>query len=114
MSVEILTSLNHKNLIIEGYTLVREYKLFLETKYDHFHPCVKVKIYQDELGQYSQQPSHRFCGPKQAGPYTSSRNGYASEQAALEGAIDDLLAFMPDPADNPNPDDDWFVPNHGY
>lgn len=114
MSIAILTTILQENLVIEGYTFVREYKLFLKTKYDHFHPCVKVKIYQDEVGQYSQQPSHRFHGPKQVAPYTSSRNGYPTEEEALQGAIDDLTVFMPDPVTFPNPDDDWFVPNPDY
>ena len=114
MTVEILTSLKNDNLIIEGYTLVREYKLLLNTEYDNFYPCVKVKIYQDEQGIYSQEPSHRLKTPKLANPYCSSINQYDNEQAALAGAIEDLMAFMPDPTKCPEPDMGWFVLNERY
>ena len=121
MSIDIdnvVEILDENDEVVESYVLLREMKLYLDVGHDHFHPCIKVKIYKSSvLGdvQYHFEVSHHAHTPEQAGPYHPSRTSAESEREAIQQAISTTTSFIKSAIRvGHEPSDQWLVPNDGF
>jgi hypothetical protein len=117
MPSKVLDQLVINRYVCEGYVLVRELRILLETGYDHWNPAIKIKIWfgpDSSHMPYSFELSHHFHGPEQMGPYYPSLNSFDSEHEAINRAIHAVTSFMPSPESHPVFDEAWLAPNPNY
>ena len=80
------------NHIVEAYEVIKEFEVFVGFQ------KIKIKIKLGNDGKYYYATSHYYHGSRQAGPYTSSQNGFDTIENAIYHAKRQILQFY-DPND---------------
>lgn len=118
MSDRVLSCLNEHHRVVEGYVLIREVKVLLEVGHDFYHPRVGIRIWLGSANNkipYSFELSHHVHTPDQAGPYHPSCTNFASEDEAIESAIEAVAVYLVSAIGSGHePSDDWLVPNEDF
>jgi hypothetical protein len=119
MSIEeVIEMLEDESVVDESYVLLRELKLVLNVSHDHFHPTIRVKIYQSNVinGQpYHFEVSHHVHTPTQAAPYYPSRTCSESEKGAIRQAISTTVSFLKAAIrEGHEPKGSWLIENRDF
>ncbi|WP_051412850.1 hypothetical protein [Methylophilus sp. 5] len=115
---QALERISNNNGVIEAYVLVREAKVYLDVGHDHYHPKINIRIW---LGYglaefpYLFDVSHHVHTPTQATPYHPSRVNFASEEEAIDAAIQTTTTFLVGAINaGLEPNDNWLVRNEDF
>ena len=114
---EVIKTLDEHQEVMESYVLLREMKLYLDVGHDHFHPCIRVKIFKSSVldDPYHFEVSHHAHTPEQAAPYYPSRTSAESESEAIRQAIYTTTSFIKSAIRaGHEPQDNWLVPTDDF
>jgi hypothetical protein len=115
---EIVELLDKNTAVLESYVLIREIKMYLDVKYNNFHPLLKIKIYKSSIisnSDFHFEVSHHVHTPEQAAPYHTSRTDCKSEQLAIKQAIMTTINFIHLAIEKGHePSEEWMIPNEDF
>ncbi|BBL77489.1 hypothetical protein [Methylomagnum ishizawai] len=118
MSIDkVIEILDKHSEVMESYVLLREIKLFLNVDHEHFHPEIRIKIYESSALRvpYHFSVSHHVKTPTQAGPYMPSKTWAESEEEAIRQAISTTTSYIKSAiAAGHEPSESWLIPDEDF